>query len=851
DYRSRVDRAARTALLSALALELIATLSVAVVAVTLGVRLLSGSVALDVALVVLLLAPDCFSALRDIGAAYHQAQDGRSALTRVRALLERQVRSLRRDTGRASLDALRIRHPGRTTIGPVTADLPATGMVAVRGPSGAGKSTLLDAIAGVADPDAEVSGRIVGLPLDELAVARQAPRFFASTPLDELGLVGPEHAGILAELGLEEHGRDPIARLSPGEQRRVAVARALARVDAGARILILDEPTAHLDDASALLTRAAIRRRQDRVLVIVASHDPAVIDGADTIIDLPEPAQEARPQRLAALGSPSSSAAPGQLPERPRRRSGRGVWVGAIALGVVASGMSLALTGVSGWLIVRAAAEPAIMYLLVAIVGVRFFGLGRAVARYAERIVSHRAALQMVDEIRLRVWRVLADRGTAARAARDAGTALDVLVNLPAQLRDLLPRVVTPLASGVLVGMGASVVIVVVAPGAAGIAVLLAATTALAPIAAWLADRRRQVRSVSTGSAMIRRFGALAASAADLRADGIAPAAVDRIDGIGRTLEREERSQSVVTASAGILAVVGTGAAAVLAPLFVGAPEIAAVVALLCLACLEPIAAAATGAQRIPALVAVARRLTAATTAPARAGGRRTAAVGPVERLTVDDLALAWEPGHPVFDHLDARIDADAWTVVDGPSGSGKTTLVAALLGDLDPAAGSIDVDGTDLALIQRDRWSTRISWCPQEAHVFDSTLRANLLLARPRTDPVTDDEAIAALEAVGLSRFAGPTGAGLGVRVGPRGSFLSGGERQRVAVARALLRRGDVVVLDEPTAHLDAPTAELMMDDVRRATAGRIVILVSHRDADRRPEDRIIRLGRSLAAVG
>ena len=138
---------------------------------------------------------------------------------------------------------------------------------------------------------------------------------------------------------------------------------------------------------------------------------------------------------------------------------------------------------------------------------------------------------------------------------------------------------------------------------------------------------------------------------------------------------------------------------------------------------------------------------------------------------------------------------------------------------------------------------------------MFDSTLRGNLLLARRAGDAPTDAELRSTLERAGLARLVAELPGGLDSRVGPAGTALSGGERQRLAVARALLSRADVLLLDEPSAHLDAPTAEDMMTDIRRFSRDRITVLVSHRPADRRADDRIVGLqgppGRSLQRRG
>jgi ATP-binding cassette subfamily C protein CydCD len=183
-----------------------------------------------------------------------------------------------------------------------------------------------------------------------------------------------------------------------------------------------------------------------------------------------------------------------------------------------------------------------------------------------------------------------------------------------------------------------------------------------------------------------------------------------------------------------------------------------------------------------------------------------------------------------VFTGLDAVAEPGKWLAVTGLSGSGKSTLLSVLLGFLPVAEGRIGVTG-------------RAAWCPQEAHLFDSTIRGNLLLGKP-ADGASDDaqpadaELLAVLASVGLAALLERMPAGLDTRIGPGGAFLSGGERQRLAVARTLMTGADVILLDEPTAHLDAESARTMLADLRRGLRSRTVVLVTHNPDDIRPED-------------
>ncbi|UNK69924.1 thiol reductant ABC exporter subunit CydC [Microbacterium sp. H1-D42] len=900
-YRARTEETLRWAFLSALALELIATISVAIVAVFLGLRLLNGTMGLEAALVALILAPECFQALRDVGSAFHASQDGLSALDRAKALLARPLaRDVRTPAGPggadarvARLDALTVRYAGRQApaLDAVTAEL--RGITAITGPSGAGKSTLLAALAGVLPADAEIEGAITGVRSDAVAWAPQAPQAFADTPRAELALYGAD-VDALDELGLGSLADAAVAELSPGELRRLAVARALARVDAGADLLVLDEPTAHLDPVAAELVRGAVLRRAQRCVVVLASHEPETLALADHRVPVnafadhrvpvnafAESADAAeRPDAAVGIQDESTSAGrsgrqhPAELqstsrvePARPssvtKRASGSRsltlasllrphawLWAGSIALAALAAGLAAALTAVSGWLIVRASVEEYIMYLLVAIVGVRAFGIGRAAGRYAERLVTHRAAFLVVDALRLRLWRAIAARGAGSRRLLEGGAPLDYLVTLADDLRDQLPRVIPPIGAGVLVIAGTIVTTAFVTPHLTVlVAAVLIAAVVLASVLAIVGERRAGAARIAARSSIVRGTAALASASDDLRGNGVAPRALDELDGTADSLADAERRTAW---SAGLGAAVITAATAMLAVLVpvlsAGVPaELASVIALLALAVLEPLADLVSAVQRIPALRTLLRHLDPVLRpAPTSEWGVQTADATAL--LALDDVTIRY-PGAaaPAVQHVNGAAERGRWLVLDGPSGSGKSTLLSAVMGALPVESGAISADGTPLTTLDESSWRAQVAWCPQDAYVFDSTLRGNLLLARSRDD-VPDDAAMRhALAQAGLSPLLGGLVDGLDTRVGAAGSALSGGERQRLAVARALLTRAEVILLDEPTAHLDEPTAAAMMTDVRGATADRVVVLVSHRDADRQVGDAIVRLGDSI----
>ncbi len=874
EHTRRTGRVLRTAFLSALALELIATLSVAVVAVVLGLRLLTGQAGLGDALVVLLLAPECFTALRELGVAHHAAEDGRAVVARVRELLAgRRERRVRVPSGALRLRGLTVAYAGRRTPAVAGLDLVAVPgeIVALAGPSGAGKSTALAALAGILPDGARVRGDISGA--YRVAWVPQDPHTFGATVRAELELYAGDRDvdPVLAELGLAAVADRSCTLLSPGERRRVAVARALLRVDRGARILLLDEPTAHLDAEAATRVRAAILARAPRVATVLVSHDPATLALADRTVSVDHvsrrpipvdvPDGEPAPPPAAAdpvLPGPTASLSPFRV-ARLVLAPAAGTWLAAAALATVATGMGLALTAVSGWLIVQAAEQPAIMYLLVAIVGVRFFGIGRAVTRYAERLVTHRAAFQATDAVRLLLWRGISARSAGSRDLLEGGRAVDYLVGSTGVVRELLPRIVPPFAAAVLATGGVLLTVALVAPGAlaltaAGLVVALLVPGAVALVAGRTAERRRVV----LGGRILRGVASLGRSAADLRANGVAERAITAVTEDAEALAVAERRAAPIAEAAPVAAAAIAALTAIAAGLLLAATggipvSTVAVVVLLVLAAGDPLAAGAVAVQRLPALgsaLGSAGRLLAAPEAPA--GGSLVVPPAGPRQLAFDDVALTW-PGarRPAVEHVTTAIWRGEWLAVTGPSGSGKSTLLTALLGGIGASAGQLRIDGDDLGALSIADWRAHVAWCPQDAHVFDSTLRGNLALAGEVDEQAMRD----VLGRVGLAPLLADLDAGLDSRVGPGGRALSGGERQRLAIARALLVDADVVLLDEPTAHLDGPTADALMSDLRGALDDHLVVLVTHRAADLRPDDVVLDLGapaaRPLALAG
>jgi ATP-binding cassette subfamily C protein CydCD len=871
NHRAKTVQTLRTAFLSALALELIATISVAVVAVFIGVRLVAGELSLEVGLLVLILAPECMTPFREIGAAFHASQDGREAIARGRAVIDAPRRSsiVESGTGPVRVDGLSVRYAHRTTdtLHDLSFDAARGEVVALDGRSGTGKSTVLRALAGrlATGDDVVVGGRVSGIESGRLAWLPQHPHPAADTVLDELllyaGDVSRQAAyGVLSRLGLAHLADAPPSLVSPGELRRLAFGRVLMRVAAGANVVLLDEPTSQLDAGAARTIIAEIMAMKSRAVVIVASHDPAVRAIADRRILLSGPVRD----------EPAISGQPGEAQRRSRPtpdggelgtvhplrelagflRPIAGRALATAVVGTLAALFAIALTALSGWLIVRAGEHPPIMYLLVAIVGVRFFGIGRAALRYSERLLGHGAVLAAVTELRMRLWSALASRGARSRDLLTGGSALDRLVRDVDQVRDLSIRVLLPLVIGVT-----TLIVVIAALGSLAPAMLpmLCAFGLIAgigaPLAALLADRRASRVHQLLKSTVLRRFVAMLGAADELRANGVDGgirrqlADLDRASGTStrRSTWALGLGNAIVVASCALTAVLVLPIAASTGTV---APGLVAVLALVPLGLIDPLLDLVAAVQLAPALGEVLAQV-ARTVGSDQAGDRPDFSASSIERLSMDGIAARW-PGsaEPVVENVSVEVRRGDWLVVTGPSGSGKSTLLAVLLGQLEPAGGRYSINGRDTAGHDLSSLAPRFGWCPQEGHLFNSTLRANLLLARPRDEAPDGAEMIAVLRRVGLGPLLDRLPDGLDTIVGAEAGYLSGGERQRVAVARTLLTMADVILIDEPTAHLDEESAESLMADLRTALADRVTVLVTHQAHGSRPGDIRIDLG-------
>jgi len=524
----------------------------------------------------------------------------------------------------------------------------------------------------------------------------------------------------------------------------------------------------------------------------------------------------------------------------------------SVLLGTLTVLFGVGLMATAGYLISRAAERPAILSLTTAIVAVRFFGIARPLARYADRLYSHDLALRALGRVRSRFYdriEPLAPAGLQEFRRGDLMSRMvgDVDALQGVYLRGVGPPLVAAAAGAICVGTAAAFQLDVGLVLAAG---LLVGGVGVPLIAGRLARTAGRRQAAVRGELTAEIVDVLRA-APELVVYGAEERLLEQVRSADRELDRHARRDAFSGGAGEALSILVAGLT-VVAVLAVSVHAhaagsldrvLVAMLALLALASFEAVAALPSAARELSATLASGRRVLELIAREPAVRDPATPSDPPKDSAaSLEDVTARYSPdAAPVLSGFDLRLEPGDRVALVGPSGSGKTTVTNLLLRFLDPEQGRVTLAGRDLPEYRQDDVRATFALAGQEAHVFDSTIRANLLLARP---DATESDLRLALRRAHLDEWVASLPEGLDTLVGEDGRRLSGGQRQRLTIARALLSAAPVLVLDEPTAHLDPATARAVVDDAFAAAGDRSVLLVTHRPEGLDLVDEVVALG-------
>ncbi len=945
----------RVAFLSALTLELAATLSTAIVAVQLGLRLLYGWITFEQALFVLALAPEFYLPLRMLGTRFHAGMAGVEAGKRVFSIINDgvsgdQVSSDKVSSAPVSSDevsgvpVIHFREvgfeyeEGRGAINGVSFSIAPGEKIALVGPSGAGKSTLTSLLMGFLKPThgeiivgdknlAEIASEFWR---EQIAWVPQAPYLFRDSLAANIrianSVAGDEEVAKAARLAhadefiqtlpqgyktiIGEHG----ARLSAGQAQRIALARAFLK---DAPLLILDEGMGYLDAETASQVQIAIQQLSEGRTVITIAHQLSTVMNADRILVMDKgrivqsgthtalKQQEGVYRRLlesdfkqaiadtgekdfelfeigniqnqkkahnfvievdqqlidptlitnhdSQITIHDSRISPHYSPRVLLTRllhlitpySGWIVLSALLGFATVASSVGLAAT--SAYIISAAALQPSIAVLQVAIVGVRFFGLSRGVFRYLERYISHWVTLQVLGGLRGWFYEALEPLAPARLWMQHSGDLLSRMIGDIGSLENFYVRALyPPLVAILTAGLLGIYLVSYSNPLAIRVTLFFLAVCIAVPWLMNLLSRNNGRLLVEKRALLNERLVEGIQGLADLLIYRQEQHHMRHIDDASRDLDAQHQKMAAL----GGLQTGLMGLAANLSlwlVLWIALPLAStnlipgvylASMALAALASFEAAAPLPTAGQFLGSNLQAARRLFELVDAQPEVVDAPNPLPLPKQfDLEVRGLSFSYpQPEDPreagmreVIHNLSFSLPQGQRVALVGPSGAGKTTLINLLLRFWDYQQGSILLNGRELRLYRQDDLRKRMAVVSQNTYLFNTTLRENLLLARP--DAVTD-QLDTAIHLAQLSDLVKGLPDGLDTWVGEQGVRLSAGERQRVAIARALLKDAPILILDEATANLDTITERQVIEALNQAMKGRSVIIITHHQA-------------------
>ena len=935
EFKDSTLRVLRVAFLSALVLELVSTISTALIAVYLGLTLLDGEIPFFSAFFILLLAPEFYTPFRQLGAAFHTGMAGKTSILKYEEFMNRQP-SLPvggQSKLQGPIQAIEIKdltftyEDSENGVQHISLEAKRNSPIMLVGESGAGKSTIAHIIGGflTAPKGAVVIDGLDVCDIDvewwrhQITYVSQHPHIMKGTLRDVLSfgmnvsdeeiIAACKEVQLLDVINRQQEGLDTVIGegglgLSGGERQRVALARAFLRKG---QVLILDEVTAHLDVKTESIISSAIQRLMENKIVIIIGHRLQTMHWASTLYVLKQGRiiQQGSYEELIAvdgyfkdlvisgLGEFSSTIEEQlqtgksfDIQDRddldysiPVDKKGAYVrgndthtsevststmglqgwrllfsvlspakWslVLALIFTFLTVFMNVGLLTVSAWLLASAALQPGLTYLSLAIVGVRFFGVSRAVCRYFERYTSHRMAFQGLYGLRVWFYAHLEPLAPAILKRFGAGDMLgrimgDIEVLQFFYLRTLIPPVAA-IALTVLVAYGVSTIdSTLVTPIVLSSLVL----GLILPLVVYAHNKQ----SLTEIGPQQGEYKSLLSDTMDSLEDVISYGNEDLV------YHRIQHMMHIVDTNKGVIERgMNLGNT-----LFLGGVQITVViVAILAANALTGawasvmVAVAAIGTQAWfealqPMIAAVhhgaeskvaTSRLMALANEPMPVVDPKAPKPFNANRdITFTDVSFGYNKERCIYEHLRLDIKQGQSVAIVGASGSGKTTLFN-MLERLYDYGGSIHVGDVELKDISIDTWRNALGTITQDTYIFHASFEDNIRLARPDAS-AADLEC--AIDRASLRSVVDRLPVGLNTIVGSGGHGLSGGERQRVALARLFLRNPQIVLLDEPLEGLDQVTRKALHRDLMEYVKDKTCLYITHQLEGLEQMDRIL----------